>query len=120
MSDMSTNPSYLVIPTWTLADRLRKSREAVGFDQVDIANRLAKKRSTISNWERGKNRPDELALRAWAHETRVPLEWLKHGTDPGDGTGDEATDVTYWRRPRRGYPPTVMELTPLTPLQKAS
>lgn len=116
MSDMTNAPESATIPTWTLSDRLRKSREAAGFDQIHIAERLAKKRTTVSNWERGRNRPDELALRAWAHETRVPLEWLKWGSNPEDTTGDAITSE---------YPPgpgerPIGEVTPVPALQTAA
>lgn len=89
MSDMDIlQPAGVgVVPQWTFADRLRKAREAAGLDQAELAALLAKKRSTISNWERGANRPDELALRAVAHCTGVPLAWLQWGVEPPSDRG---------------------------------
>jgi transcriptional regulator with XRE-family HTH domain len=87
MSDMSmfTRTDGGQIPQWSFSDRLRKAREHAGMEQADLAALLGKKRSTISNWERGANRPDELALRAIAYHTGVPFTWLVTGDDPDPG-----------------------------------
>jgi transcriptional regulator with XRE-family HTH domain len=69
------------VPAWSFRDRLRKARESAGLEQSDLAALLGKKRSTVSNWERGANRPDELALRAIAYHTGVRYAWLV-GEDP--------------------------------------
>lgn len=88
MSDMSMHirSDDGDIPRWTLPDRLRKARESARLEQADLAQLLGKKRSTVSNWERGANRPDELALRAIAFHTHVPYGWLVGGDGPSDGT----------------------------------
>lgn len=67
------------IPTWTLADRLRKSRSAVGLEQKDMAERLMVSRGAIAGWETGNHKPSRLALVHWAQETNVPLDWLETG-----------------------------------------
>jgi transcriptional regulator with XRE-family HTH domain len=55
------------------------------MEQADLATLLGKKRSTVSNWERGANRPDELAIRAIAYHTGVPFIWLLTGEEPDPG-----------------------------------
>lgn len=91
MSDMSIHEQSDTgsVPEWNFTDRLRKARESAGLDQQALAELLAKKRSTISNWERGTNRPDELALRAIAYFTDVRYAWLAHGLTRDDGGGSE-------------------------------
>lgn len=83
MSDMATQTAPN-IPSWTLGDRLRKSREDAGIKQDEMARRLIKSRGAISGWEQDLHRPDGLAVRAWAHETHVPEWWLL-----GDGGPDQ-------------------------------
>lgn len=75
-----------VIPEWTLADRLAKSRSLAGMEQADIARLLEVSPASVSKWERGYNvRP--IFVRAWATYTGVDFEWLRSGraeseTDP--------------------------------------
>lgn len=63
-------------PQWTFEDRLRKAREERDLTQSDMARLFRIGRSTVANWEAGRNRPDYLALEKWASVTGVPLEWL--------------------------------------------
>lgn len=98
MSDMSMfeHSDGGAVPEWTFTDRLRKARESAGLDQAALAALLAKKRSTVSNWERGTNRPDDLALRAIAHYTDVSYLWLKRGVVPNGGGSDLGGTPTTW------------------------
>ncbi|MBN9326555.1 helix-turn-helix transcriptional regulator [Cellulomonas sp. 73-145] len=78
------------IPEWTLADRLRKAREAAGISTADFATDLGVSRNTITNYERGHVSPRRGALRLWALRTGVPLVWLETGaSNPGDPDGGE-------------------------------
>ncbi len=70
-----------VVPVWSLGDRLRKARESRGLLQEQMALRLEVGRSTVSNWEKGTNRPTAATLDVWARVTNVPLWWLR-GDDP--------------------------------------
>lgn len=63
-------------PQWTFEDRLRKAREDANLKQSDMARLFRIGRSTVANWEAGRNRPDYLALEKWASVTGVPIEWL--------------------------------------------
>lgn len=90
MSDMATQTASN-IPQWSLGDRLRKAREDAGIKQDEMARRLAKSRGAVSGWESDLHRPDVLAIRAWAHESGVPVWWL---------LGQEPTD----RAASAGYP----------------
>jgi transcriptional regulator with XRE-family HTH domain len=66
-------------PTWTLAERLRRSRLLAGLDQREIAERLGIARQTVSLWEIGKTEPSATNFVRWAEETGQPLEWLAEG-----------------------------------------
>lgn len=76
------------VPGWTLNDRLRKSREAAGLEQVQLASRLGVSRGTISNAERGAVKPRRAVVMAWAVATGVDVEWLlDEDPRPGPGVG---------------------------------
>lgn len=58
-----------LIPTFTLADRLRKAREVAQLDQVELADEIGISRQTVSNYETGSTQPRKIALKAWALAT---------------------------------------------------
>jgi transcriptional regulator with XRE-family HTH domain len=92
---MSTQPSG-VIPTWTIADRLRKAREVTGMDQREFADHIGISRNTVTNYETGKTtRFSRPMLAAWAMATGVPLEWLEGMKAPHPGKPDEGPDVRH-------------------------
>jgi transcriptional regulator with XRE-family HTH domain len=70
------------VPTWDLADRMRKSLRTSGLSVQEIADELGVGRSTVSAWINGRNRPATPALKLWAIRTGVPYEWLRDGTNP--------------------------------------
>ncbi len=45
------------------SDEIRKLRKKLGLTQKEFANRLKVDAITISRWERGEQRPSNLALR---------------------------------------------------------
>ncbi|MCA1569279.1 MAG: helix-turn-helix domain-containing protein [Chloroflexi bacterium] len=65
-------------PTWTLGDRLRKSRMDAGFDQENMATHLGVTREAISKWEQDASQPRNLlrVVERWAELTKVPTGWL--------------------------------------------
>lgn len=73
-----------VIPEWTFADRLRKSRQIAGMDQRVFALHLGVKSSAYAQWEAGNNKPRDVVAVAKRVEllTHVPATWL---LDLGDG-----------------------------------
>lgn len=67
---------------FTLGDRLRKARMRAGLGQLELANKIAASRNTISNYENdhhGPRGPKKMTLRAWAHECGVSFEELTGG-----------------------------------------
>lgn len=79
MRAMSTSVEHAhVIPSWTLADRLRKARSLVGKDQRGFAADLGVKPSAYAQWEAGRAKPRDLIAMARRVEliTRVPASWL--------------------------------------------
>lgn len=77
---MSIATIPLRIPTFDLADRLRKARESAGLDQTQLSEQIGISRTSISAAERGSTKPRKAVLIAWAFATRVPFEWLATGT----------------------------------------
>ena len=80
------------IPAWTVADRLRKAREAAGYDMGGLADVTGLSRNTIGNYEGGKVKPRRSGMIVWAMATGVPLSWIETGAetenapDPDGGT----------------------------------
>lgn len=72
------------IPTWSIADRIRKAREHAGLDQTELADRTNIARSTISNYERGTTRPSKVYVKTIALATGVDPEWIWSGNGPSD------------------------------------
>lgn len=108
--------SDILIPEWTLGERLTKARKSAGLDPTDMAERLGVSDRTIRNWEQGVHRPKLGTIRAYAQVTGVALWWLEGdgGNDGGDNPSSNAATDRYL---------TVVPITPhdrpgftLTPL----
>jgi transcriptional regulator with XRE-family HTH domain len=76
------------IPTFTLADRLKKAREVTGLEQGEFAERAGMARTTVLNYERGHTTPRAIYLRAWAEVSGVDLHWLETGMAPSEDEAD--------------------------------
>jgi transcriptional regulator with XRE-family HTH domain len=70
---------------WTVADRCRKARETAGYEQGELARLMGVSRETVSNYERGRTKPQMIILNAWSLATGVSRQWLLDGTIPPDG-----------------------------------
>lgn len=66
----------MILPIWTVGERLAKARKATGLTQAQFAERIGIARSSVANYELDVTMPRRLVLNAWAHETGVPVEWL--------------------------------------------
>ena len=89
---MMTMPEPGRIPTFDLADRLRKARETAGVSQDDMASEIGVSRRSIVRYEGGAGVPRS-ALLLWSIRTGVPLAWLQNGETPPTGDGDGASGV---------------------------
>lgn len=78
-----TTMSDLLIPTWTIGDRMRKARREAGLTADELADLLGVGKKSLSRWENG-SMPKRMTLTAWAHHTGVPVEWLEFGDDGDD------------------------------------
>jgi len=67
------------VPTWDIADRLRKSLREADIGVQEMANYLQVARNTVSTWINGRIEPSAQTVRLWALRTGVPFEWLCHG-----------------------------------------
>lgn len=84
-------------PVWTLGDRLRKARDFAGITSTDMAGRLGVSRNTITNYENDHTSPSVLAVRAYATETGVDIDWLTDGARSRCfSTGDPPDQLTLW------------------------
>ena len=72
-------------PTWTLSERLRRSRLLAGLEQAEVAAQLGVARATVSTWETGKTEPSASNFVRWAAITGQPLEWLAEGVSRSVG-----------------------------------
>lgn len=78
MSEMQL-PQYSFVPEFTLGDRLRRSREAVGLTQTELADMAGFSQRSVSNYEADVTVPALDRLRAWADACQVNLAWLAYG-----------------------------------------
>lgn len=81
------------IPEWTLADRLRKSREHAGLHQQQLADEIGVSRRSIGKYEDGITTPRRPVLIAWALRCGVNWEWLTTGTAADKGAPEPPTST---------------------------
>lgn len=74
MSEQPATPPD--IPTWDVADRMRKALRHAGVGVAEMADYLGVDRSTVSTWINGRIAPSGQTLRLWAIRTGVDLGWL--------------------------------------------
>jgi transcriptional regulator with XRE-family HTH domain len=98
------------VPTWDLADRMRKSLREADLGVQEMADYLDVARGTVGTWINGRITPSKQTLRLWALRCGVPLEWLEHGIvahdlEP-DGPDTLGGQSSRWKiaefRPRTG------------------
>lgn len=81
-----------------LPENLRKYRIQAGLKQEDLAQRLGKSKSVISNWERGENRPDaETIAKICAILNVTPNEilgWDEIEKEENEPQTEEKDDIT--------------------------
>jgi transcriptional regulator with XRE-family HTH domain len=73
------------VPTWDLADRLRKSMRTAGLSVQEIAAELEISPGSVSGWINGRHVPSRQALQLWALRTGVNYEWLRDGKPQVEG-----------------------------------
>ena len=65
------------LPTFTIADRMRKARQHAGLSVEVMAAELGISRNTVTNYESGRSVPTDARLNLWSRVTGVPVDWLK-------------------------------------------
>ncbi|MGP4975833.1 helix-turn-helix domain-containing protein [Brachybacterium tyrofermentans] len=101
LSHMTISYQPGIVPSFTVADRLRKAREVTGMDQTEFAEHAGLSRAGVSNAERGESTPRRSTLKLWALASGVPLAWIETGEAPSpDGEGASVV------RPEGFEPPT--------------
>jgi transcriptional regulator with XRE-family HTH domain len=80
----------VVIPTWRLQDRLKRSLDEVPDLSIPgMAAELGVTRQTVTNYLHGHTVPNRSTLRVWAMRCGVPFDWLANGIE-GVERGEEA------------------------------
>jgi DNA-binding transcriptional regulator YiaG len=82
--------------TWTMGDRMAKSRKVSRVTVGDMAARQGVSDKTINNWERGRTHPKRAALELWASVTGFPFEWLLYGDAWLTDEGNQASGWTFY------------------------
>lgn len=62
-----------------MKDRIKKLRKDLGLTQQEFADRMGIKRTTIGNYELGRNNPVDSVLMLMCREFGVSESWLKTG-----------------------------------------
>jgi transcriptional regulator with XRE-family HTH domain len=65
-----------------MATRIREARQARGWSQQDLAERIGVSQPTIVHWEQGTHTPRNLALARLADTLGVSRQWLKESPPP--------------------------------------
>jgi transcriptional regulator with XRE-family HTH domain len=78
------------VPSWSLADRLRKAREHAGLSQEELAEATGISRRTVSAYEQGHAVKIPFLI-AWALACNVDLAWLV-GVEPGTPINRDSID----------------------------
>jgi transcriptional regulator with XRE-family HTH domain len=78
-----TGRALVVVPEWTMGERLAKARKEAKLTQAQIARQLGVSPATVAAWEVNRNHPrDVLALvHRWSEITEVDIMWII-GLDP--------------------------------------
>lgn len=79
---MSEQPVSPAVPSWDLADRMRKSLRHAGIGPAQMADYLGVTPRSVGNWINGRIAPSVQTLRLWALRTGVPFEWLRGDDGP--------------------------------------
>lgn len=86
---MASQPqTAVVVPTWTLPDRLRKAREVAHLSQGELGDEIDVHRNSISAYEAGRTVPRKPVLLAWALRCGVPYRWLAYDENEPDTPPD--------------------------------
>lgn len=70
------------VPPIEVKHRLLIAREYAGLEQIELAELIGVSRNTIGNMEKGKGKPRQITLNAWALATGVPVKWIVNGESP--------------------------------------
>jgi len=62
-----------------MKDRIKKLRKDLGLTQQEMADKLGIKRTSISNYEIGRNTPPDAVISLLRREFGASEEWLKTG-----------------------------------------
>lgn len=84
----------MTIPTWTLQDRIRKSREHANLTQSALAEMIPVARNTLSRWESGAFKPSASDIDRIAAATKVDRAWLETGQESTPPTGALPSSLT--------------------------
>jgi len=78
---MTEQPHAPAVPSWDLADRMRKSLRHADIGVQEMADYLGVARNTVSTWINGRIEPSTQTLRLWALRTGVDYPWLAGSRD---------------------------------------
>ena len=72
--------SDVIIPAWTIGDRMAKARRAAGISTAAMCDYLGIHRNSCNAYEHDRARPPKYILRLWAIRCAVPADWLDPST----------------------------------------
>ena len=72
--------SDVIIPAWTIGDRMAKARRAAGITTTAMCDYLGIHRNSCNAYEHDRARPPKAIVRLWAIRCGVPADWLDPST----------------------------------------
>ena len=77
----------------TFGDRVAAAREALGFNQLEFAERLGVLQETLADWEDDRAEPRANRLQMLAAMLNVSMGWLLNGEGDGLDTDEAGLDL---------------------------
>ncbi|KAA9242799.1 MULTISPECIES: helix-turn-helix domain-containing protein [Aerococcus] len=75
--------------------RIRQLRKSLGLNQTEFAKRINATLPAVSNWETGKNLPNNERLKAIADLGGITVEYLLYGEKGGWATAEEVLSSAF-------------------------
>ena len=74
-----------MVPRWTLADRLRKTREEIGMSQKALAQAIGVTQRQVQAAENNEVTPKPFLLMSYAMISNIDLNWIETGEEKPSG-----------------------------------
>lgn len=100
---MASNSAREPFEPFSIGERIKEARKAIGLSQVDLARLVGVTQPAVANWESGVHDPRRLMLEKIADTLKVSAAWLASGARSAV-EADKHPAAAYIRRPIQHTP----------------